>query len=571
MSKRTQVKRLARILGCTRNQAKQFGQEINRQLALRGQRGLSLAKVVIAVEEVDSEQLTPKGIINFLYRDLSLSTPAACADTDREETVPCHVQSTFLTDYLEEEFAREQHTPNAIQLAPLSADSTIPDSDGVISAPQVVLDNLLSGSPSQVTYRQIEAALRLAGLDPFACELEYSWLIEQLEARQILVVDQMIDEQAILAQQEAEAQANSAEVQQLLVEIFGKSAVKEDTLLTAEEQRRLIEIVRAGERAKAALETAPSEIIKRELYQQIRVGEQARETLLVRNRGLVGSLVLKYIGKTKHLESEDLFQEGMMGLNKAIERFDLDLNMHLSTYATWWIRQAITRAVADQDRTIRIPVHRYESLSQYQRAINELESSLEHVPTAVEIAGRLNRLSPNIVSAFNAVKGNLQSLPSEARCEIERAVTYIQKLEALSNLHPLSLDQPVQVDGDTALIDLIPEPVENPVETAVFERLLTSQIKEVLEVLTPRERLIITHRFGLDGGEEQTLEAIGQKLNVTRERIRQIEAKALRRFKHPRRLRLLKDFFEGNVKENLHEYSYSDPVPHAQSGGKADA
>ncbi|MCE7983037.1 MAG: sigma-70 family RNA polymerase sigma factor [Caldilinea sp. CFX5] len=568
MSKRTQVKRLARILGCTRNQAKQFGQEINRQLALRGQRGVSLAKVVIAVEKVGSEQLTPQGIVNFLYHDLLPSTPIACAD--KVKTVPSHIQSTFLIDCSREEFATEQHAPNTIQLVSLSADSLTPVSDRVISDPYVVLDNLLSVAPSQVTYGQIEAALRLAGYDPFACESEYSWLIEQLEVRQILVVDQIIDEQGILAQLEADAQANSAEVQQLLVEIFGKPAA-EDILLTAEEQRRLIEIVRDGERAKAALENAPSEIIKQELCRQTSVGKQARETLLMRNRGLVGSLVLKYMGKTKHLEFEDLFQEGMMGLDKAIERFDLDLNMHLSTYATWWIRQAITRAVADQDRTIRIPVHRYEDLVQYQRAVNELELLLEHTPTAVEIAAHLNRLSPNVVNAFNVVEGNMQLLPAEIKTEIERAVVYVQRLEELSNLHPLSLDQPVRVEGDTSVIDLIPDPVENPVETAVFERLLTSQIKAVLDVLTPRERLIIIHRFGLDGNEEHTLEAIGQKLNVTRERIRQIEAKALHKLRHPRRLRLLKDFCERKVKENLHEYSHSDPVPRAQSNEKAAA
>lgn len=565
MSKRTQVKRLARILGCTRNQAKQFGQEINQQLALRGQRGVSLAKVLIAVEKVEPEQVTPQRIVNFFNRGVLLSTPVTCAT--KTEPVTDHVQLTLFTNFLEE-FATEQYTPNADQLVPLPAGATTLETDVVISDPQVALDHLLSTLPSQVTYGQIENALQLAGYDPFTCESEYSWLIEQLEMRQILVVDQMIDEQEILTQLEADAQAHSAEVQQLLVEIFGKSAT-EDTLLTAEEQRRLLEIVRDGKRAKAALENAPSEIIKQELCRQIRVGEQARETLLVRNRGLVGSMVLKYMGKTKHLEFEDLFQEGMIGLDKAIERFDLDLNMHLSTYATWWIRQAITRAVADQDQTIRIPVHRYEALVQYQRAVNELESLLEHMPTAVEIAAHLNRLSPNVVNAFNAAKRNKQLLPDEIKTEIERAVAYVHRLEELSNLHPLSLDQPVQVEGDSCVIDLIPDPVENPVETTVFERLLTSQIKEVLDVLKPRERLIIIHRFGLDGDEEHTLEAIGQKLNVTRERIRQIEAKTLRKLRHPRRCKLLKDFYEGKVKESLYEHNSNDSMSRTQSNEKA--
>jgi RNA polymerase primary sigma factor len=211
---------------------------------------------------------------------------------------------------------------------------------------------------------------------------------------------------------------------------------------------------------------------------------------------------------------DDLLQEGRIGLFKAIERYDLDMNLRLSTYATWWIRQSIGRALADQDRTIRLPVHVVETLRRMRQTTQNLTDAFGREPTDEELADAL-------------------------RLPLKKVQT-IRRMER----DPISLELPVGPDGDSLLGDLLPDPrLRSPVESASYNA-LREAIGRALNRLTERERQVIVLRFGLADGKVRTLESIGKVFGVTRERIRQIEVKALRHLSHPRLSRLLRDYLE---------------------------
>ncbi len=282
-------------------------------------------------------------------------------------------------------------------------------------------------------------------------------------------------------------------------------------LLTPEDEVELAKRLERGNEAKKRLETEDLDPEEREELERIvRDGERARNQLIQANSRLVVSIAKKYTGHG--VPFLDLIQEGNLGLIRAVEKFDWRLGYKFSTYATWWIRQAITRALADQARTIRVPVHMSEQINKLRAAQRQLEQSLGREPTTEELAAELDTSPRNI----------------------ERIMEIAQR--------PLSLELPVGEEEDSELGDFI-EDEETPLPTeAAWQELLREEIERVLNSLSPREARVLELRFGLVDGYPHTLEEVGEKFGVTRERIRQIETKAIRRLRHPTRSKRLRDY-----------------------------
>jgi RNA polymerase primary sigma factor len=312
----------------------------------------------------------------------------------------------------------------------------------------------------------------------------------------------------------AKAQGSSDPVRMYLKEI-GKVS-----LLNADGEVALAKRIEAGSAAATRLASvledgsyhllSPEE--RRELRRIVADGESARQQLTQANLRLVVSIAKRYVGRG--VPMLDLIQEGNLGLMRAVEKFDHSKGFKFSTYATWWIRQAITRAIADQSRTIRVPVHMVESINKVVRAQRLLQQQLEREPTVAELAADVD-------------------LPELRVAEILRIATQ----------DPLSLDSPIGDEDDTSMADFIPDAGAAPLEVAA-RAMLTQTVHEVLSDLSERESEVVRLRFGLEDGRPRTLEEVGKEFGVTRERIRQIESKTLAKLRHPQRSDRLSDYLE---------------------------
>lgn len=304
------------------------------------------------------------------------------------------------------------------------------------------------------------------------------------------------------------------------VRMYLKEIGKVD-LLTPEEELQLAEQMTAGAEAVEAIKQLeadremgienPMTAEEEEAYRKaIKTGDRAKKRLAEANLRLVVSIAKRYVGRG--MLFLDLIQEGNLGLIKAVEKFDSSKGFKFSTYATWWIRQAITRAIADQARTIRIPVHMVETINKVIRVSRQLLQELGHDPS-----------------------------PEEISEEMDMPVDRVRDILKIAQ-EPVSLETPIGEEEDSHLGDFIPDDdAPEPAEAASF-MLLKEQLVEVLKTLTPREEKVLRLRFGIEDGHTRTLEEVGKEFKVTRERIRQIEAKALRKLRHPSRSKKLKDF-----------------------------
>ncbi len=286
-------------------------------------------------------------------------------------------------------------------------------------------------------------------------------------------------------------------------------------LLSGDEERLMAQRIEAGNLAAGKLDEMADSldtVEERRLLREVQVGQRAKSDLIQANLRLVVSIAKRYSGRG--MQFLDLIQEGNLGLMRAVDKFDYTKGFKFSTYATWWIRQAITRSIADQARTIRIPVHMVESMNRVLRMQRQMHQELEREPTLEELADR---------------------------CEI--AVERVRDILRISQ-DPLSLDSPVGEEDDSNLGDFIQDGSVDAPDDAAAKKMLIAAVDEALGELSEREQEIVRMRFGLDDGQARTLEEVGRYFGVTRERVRQIEAKTLAKLRHPQRSQRLKEFLD---------------------------
>jgi RNA polymerase primary sigma factor len=344
--------------------------------------------------------------------------------------------------------------------------------------------------------------------DAEAGEESFDDVFEQLVAAKVRVVEDQTDEDLPVLTEE-EARTLSDPVKMYLQEI-GRVP-----LLTAQQEVELSMQMEARDRAQARLDSDEelTDDDRALLLRQVKLGDRAQQRIIEANLRLVVSIAKKYVGRGMSLL--DLVQEGNLGLLRAVEKFEYRKGFKFSTYATWWIRQGVTRALADQSRTIRVPVHMAETINSLVRTQRALIQDLGREPTVAEIAAELE-MSPEKVS-------ELQRIAQD----------------------PVSLETPLGEEEDSTLGDFVEDTdAVVPVDAASF-RLLQDYMAHAMEILSDRERTVLAMRYGLDGDPPATLETVGSHFGITRERVRQIETKALAKLRHPQRAKL----FEGYIPE----------------------
>ena len=380
---------------------------------------------------------------------------------------------------------------------------------------------------ADVSQKQFLDAVSALNLDDDTMDDLYNWIDEnliefidgeELDEDEVLdddLSDEDLDEEDSIAEEISQLEKTFANASHAKINDPVKMYLKEIgqiPLLDPKEEPIIARQIQEGEEAKEAMKSPDlSDEEKKKLAKVIADGEQAKQTLISSNLRLVVSIAKKYVGRG--MLFLDLIQEGNCGLIKAVEKFDYTKGFKFSTYATWWIRQSITRAIADQARTIRIPVHMVETINKLTRIQRQLVQDLGRDPLPEEIAEKMENISAE-------------------------KVREIQKIA----LDPVSLETPIGEEDDSHLGDFIEDKDTLSPDDYTNNQLLKDEINAVLQGLTEREEKVLRLRFGLLDGRTRTLEEVGKEFNVTRERIRQIEAKALRKLKNPNRCKSLRDF-----------------------------
>ena len=380
---------------------------------------------------------------------------------------------------------------------------------------------------ADVSQKQFLDAVSALNLDDDTMDDLYNWIDEnliefidgeELDDDEVLdddLSDEDLDEEDSIAEEISQLEKTFANASHAKINDPVKMYLKEIgqiPLLDPKEEPIIARQIQEGEEAKEEMKNPDlSDEEKKKLAKVIADGEQAKQTLISSNLRLVVSIAKKYVGRG--MLFLDLIQEGNCGLIKAVEKFDYTKGFKFSTYATWWIRQSITRAIADQARTIRIPVHMVETINKLTRIQRQLVQDLGRDPLPEEIAEKMENISAE-------------------------KVREIQKIA----LDPVSLETPIGEEDDSHLGDFIEDKDTLSPDDYTNNQLLKDEINAVLQGLTEREEKVLRLRFGLLDGRTRTLEEVGKEFNVTRERIRQIEAKALRKLKNPNRCKRLRDF-----------------------------
>ena len=380
---------------------------------------------------------------------------------------------------------------------------------------------------ADVSQKQFLDAVSALNLGDDTMDDLYNWIDEnliefidgeELDEDEVLdddLSDEDLDEEDSIAEEISQLEKTFANASHAKINDPVKMYLKEIgqiPLLDPKEEPIIARQIQEGEEAKEAMKNPDlSDEEKKKLAKVIADGEQAKQTLISSNLRLVVSIAKKYVGRG--MLFLDLIQEGNCGLIKAVEKFDYTKGFKFSTYATWWIRQSITRAIADQARTIRIPVHMVETINKLTRIQRQLVQDLGRDPLPEEIAEKMENISAE-------------------------KVREIQKIA----LDPVSLETPIGEEDDSHLGDFIEDKDTLSPDDYTNNQLLKDEINAVLQGLTEREEKVLRLRFGLLDGRTRTLEEVGKEFNVTRERIRQIEAKALRKLKNPNRCKRLRDF-----------------------------
>ncbi|MGQ9684051.1 MAG: RNA polymerase sigma factor RpoD [Anaerolineae bacterium] len=403
-------------------------------------------------------------------------------------------------------------------------------------------DELLAKGLKQkfVTEKDIADALPIDQMSPPELEAVYTAFLEQ----GIPVLDSEVgtaDEAsaADAADEEESSVWGEAEVVNDPVRMYLRE-IGRVPLLESGDEVELARDIRQGRIARHRLLRGELQGIKKDYAEaRIRRADQAQRRLIEANLRLVVSVAKRYVGRGMSLL--DLIQEGNIGLLRAVEKFDHRKGFKFSTYATWWIRQAISRAIADHSRTIRIPVHMVESINRVVRVQRRLQQELGREPTHEEIAMEIDLLAPDEKRAIEIARERHEPLEPAMERRLRKAAAKVRRILRVSQ-EPMSLETPVGVEDTSYLGDFIEDESMMGPADAASRQLLKEQMQDILDSLSSRERRVLQLRFGLEDGQSRTLEEVGQKFGVTRERIRQIEAKALRKLRHPTRSRKLKDY-----------------------------